>query len=91
MSYCVCISCELLCINWNEPQAAAHITQAAFERVEYELVDAERVCPGIRKVRVGPTPRSAVATCYTNRFNFSRQGSWSCSVRKVNSFLNYTC
>ena len=26
------VSCELLCINWNEPQAAAYITQAAFEQ-----------------------------------------------------------
>jgi len=26
------VSCELLCINWNEPQAAAYIIQAAFEQ-----------------------------------------------------------
>ena len=27
-----CVSCELLCINWNEPQSATYIIQAAFER-----------------------------------------------------------
>ena len=32
-------------------------------RLEYELVDANRVCPGIHKVRVGPATRSVVATC----------------------------
>ena len=26
------VSCELLCINWNVPQAAAYVVQAAFER-----------------------------------------------------------
>jgi len=31
-------------------------------RLEHELVDANRVCPGIQKVRVGPATRSAVAT-----------------------------
>ena len=33
--------------------------------LEYELVDANRVCPGIYiyKIRVGPVTRSAVATC----------------------------
>jgi len=30
--------------------------------LEYELVDANEVCPGIQKVRVEPTTRSAVAT-----------------------------
>ena len=30
VSYCV--SCEPLCINWNEPQAATYITHAAFQR-----------------------------------------------------------
>jgi len=34
-------------------------------RLEYELVDADRVCPGIHKVRLGLATRSAVATCYT--------------------------
>jgi len=24
------VSCELMCINWNEPHTAAYITQAAF-------------------------------------------------------------
>ena len=27
-------------------------------------MDANRVCPGIHKVRVGPATRSVVATCY---------------------------
>ena len=31
-------------------------------RLEYELVDLIRICPGIQKVRVGPATRSAVAT-----------------------------
>jgi len=30
--------------------------------LEYELVDTNRVCSGIQKVRVGPATRSAVAT-----------------------------
>ena len=30
--------------------------------LEYELVDANGVCPGIQKVRVEPATRSAVAT-----------------------------
>ena len=30
--------------------------------LEYELVDANRVCQGIQKVRVAPATRSAVAT-----------------------------
>ena len=33
--------------------------------LEYELVDANRVCPGIHNVRVGPATRSVVATCST--------------------------
>ena len=33
--------------------------------LEYELVDADRVCPGVHKVGVGPATRSAVATSYT--------------------------
>ena len=34
--------------------------------LEYELVDANRVCPGIHKVRVGPAARSAVPTWLIN-------------------------
>ena len=33
--------------------------------LEYELLDANRVCQGIQKVRVEPATRSAVATCTT--------------------------
>jgi len=33
-------------------------------RLEYEVVDANRVCPGIQKVRVEPATKSVVATCY---------------------------
>ena len=28
----LCMSCELLCINRNEPKADAYLTQAAFQR-----------------------------------------------------------
>jgi len=34
-------------------------------RLEYELVDANRVYSGIHKIRIGPATRSAVAT-WTN-------------------------
>jgi len=37
-------------------------------RLEYEMVDANRVCPGIQKFRVGPATRSAVDTRYTKRY-----------------------
>jgi len=36
-------------------------------RLEYKLVDANRVCPGIHKVRVGPDTSSVVATCPSGR------------------------
>jgi len=26
------VSCELLCINWNEPKASTYIIQATFKR-----------------------------------------------------------
>jgi len=32
--------------------------------LEYELVDANGVCPGIQKVRVDTATQSAVATCH---------------------------
>ena len=54
-----------MCVNWNEPQATAYnytSTLALWTALEYELVDANRVCQGIQKVRVGPATRSAVAT-----------------------------
>ena len=39
-----------------------HYTGSLWTRPDYELVDANRVCSGIHKVRVGPATRSAVAT-----------------------------
>ena len=52
------VSCELLCIHWNEPQAATCITQAAFQqaRLEYKLVDAHRGLPRY--------PQGQSRTCY---------------------------
>jgi len=41
----------------------SYCTGRLWTRLEHELVDANRVCPGIHKVRVGPATRSAVATC----------------------------
>jgi len=41
--------------------------------LEYELVDAHRVCQGIQKVRVEPATRSAVATCQQEAKNFLRK------------------
>jgi len=38
-----------------------HTYTGSLTRPEYELVDANRVCSGIHKVRVGPVTRSAVA------------------------------
>ena len=35
---------------------------APLNDAEYELVDANRFCPGIQKVRVEPATRSVVAT-----------------------------
>jgi len=37
-----------------------HHYTGSLTRPEYELVDANRVCSGIHKVRVGPVTRSAV-------------------------------
>ena len=37
--------------------------------LEYELVDANRVCPDIKKVGVGPATRSVVATCIETKCN----------------------
>ena len=48
---------RILCINWN----TIHYTGSLWMRHEYELVDANRVCPGIQKVRVGLATRNLVA------------------------------
>ena len=42
-----------------------HIILEHLNKAEYELVDANRVCPGIHKVRVRPHNMRAFATCYT--------------------------
>ena len=52
VSYCA-LSHKLLPALYRQP----------LNEAEYELVDANRVCPGIHKVRGGPATRSAVATC----------------------------
>jgi len=44
---------------------AAYNYMSSLAPLEYELVDANEVCQGIQKVRVEPSTRSAVATCYT--------------------------
>jgi len=38
-----------------------HRTDRLGTRLEYELVDANRVCPGVHKVRVENATKSAVA------------------------------
>jgi len=38
--------------------------------LEYELVDANGVCPGIQKVRAEPATRSAVATWNSVQNNY---------------------
>ena len=47
----------------------SHCTGRLWKRLEYErkLVDANRACPGIHKVSVGPATRSAVATWKKNK------------------------
>jgi len=47
-------------------------------KLEYELVDANRVCQGIQKVRVEPATRSVIATWlqqkknYSNNYNYNK-------------------
>ena len=56
---------HVMCVNWNEPQVSRlQLCEqpSAWTTLEYELVDANW---GIKKVRVEPATRSAVATCYT--------------------------
>jgi len=50
-----------MCINWNEPQAAAYITHAAFERSLSTSWWMQT--ESAYKVRLGPATRSAVVTC----------------------------
>jgi len=63
--YCVLIGTSHKLPPTYITQAATyiHYTSSLGTRLEYELVDAHRVCPGIHKVRVGPATRSTVATC----------------------------
>ena len=57
------VTCML--IGMSRTLAAYNYTSslALWTMLEYELVDANRVCQGIQKVRVEPATRSAVATC----------------------------
>ena len=53
---------HVMCVNWNEPQVSRlQLCEqpSAWTTLEYELVDANW---GIKKVRVEPATRSAVAT-----------------------------
>ena len=62
-----------MCVNWNEPQVS---------RLQlYKLVDANRVCQGIQKIKVELATRSVVATCYT-------PGRGKIVPRNVNNVIN---
>jgi len=53
-----------MCVNWNEPLVSRlQLYEQPSCALNDELVDANGVCQGIQKVRVGPATRSAVATC----------------------------
>jgi len=55
-------------VSWLYPESycaligMSHSTGSLWTSLEYELVDGNRVCPGIHKVRVGPATGSA--GCY---------------------------
>ena len=57
------LACAL--IGMSHKLAAYSYTGSLWTRLEYKLVDGNRVYPGVR-VRVRPATRSAVATCYTS-------------------------
>jgi len=62
------------CALIGMPEAAAYITQAAFEwGLSTKLVDANTVCPGIQKVRTAT--RSAAATWNNYMLHFQTAAS----------------
>jgi len=73
LTYLNSVSPRDMCVNWNEPAANNYTSSLALARFERRLntsctlVDANRVCPGIKKVRVEPATKSAVAIKKKNK------------------------
>ena len=73
LTACRHVTCAL--IGTSRELAAYNYTSglALSMKLENELVDANKVCQGIQKVRVEPATRSAIATCKQKKLKSSHK------------------